>query len=133
MSSSDSKQAVDPGKPLDRIRVLVVDDDEGNATLLTRLLEHSGHDVRMANDGPTAIDLARDYQPEFVLLDIGLPGMDGFEVARRLRTQHTVAGLQLVAVSGYEKEDEGPNAGIFDHWLVKPVPLVALQKLIGRS
>ena len=117
---------------LARRRVLVVDDDEGNATLLTRLLQNSGHEVRMACDGPGAIAVAVEYRPHVVLLDIGLPGMNGYEVAQQLRSGINMTSL-LVAVSGYAEDDHAPAPGVFDHWLVKPVPLAALQELISRA
>ena len=129
---SASTSSPDAANLLARRRVLVVDDDEGNATLLTRLLQNSGHEVRMANDGPGAIAVATDYQPHVVFLDIGLPGMNGYEVAKQLRSGITGKPL-LVAVSGYTEDDHALAPGVFDHWLVKPVPLAALQDLIKRA
>ena len=117
-----------------RRRVLVVDDDEGNATLLTRLLQNSGYEVRMACDGAEAVATASSYQPHVVFLDIGMPGMNGFEVARQLRQRGVETKPLLVAVSGYQEDDhamDDPHA--FDHWLVKPVPLAALQEIAARS
>ena len=129
---SASTAGSDAHDVLTRRRVLVVDDDEGNATLLTRLLQNSGHEVRMANDGPAAIAVATSYQPHVIFLDIGLPGMNGYEVAKQLRTGISIPPL-LVAVSGYEEDDHAAAPGVFDHWLVKPVPLAALQELVSRS
>jgi len=114
-------------------RVLVVDDDEGNATLLTRLLELSGHQVRVASDGPGALARAKEFQPHVVLLDIGLPGMDGFEVARRLRALASPKAT-LVAVSGYEQDDQPePGRAVFDHYLVKPASIDVLQRIIEKA
>ena len=86
------------------LRVLVVDDNVDAAQSLGLLLEASGHDVRTAYDGPTALEAALDYRPNVVLLDIGLPGIDGFEVAKRLRQQPDLSGVVLVAMTGYGQE-----------------------------
>ena len=122
----------DPSKKAAAVRVLVVDDSVDSAETLGELLRIWGHDVRLAHDGPGAIEAARDYRPEVILLDIGLPGMDGFAVARQLKTE----GLQtrmLVALTGYGEQTDkqrSQQAG-FHHHLVKPVDPEALQKLIG--
>ena len=104
-------------------RVLVVDDNVDSARGTALILSRNGHEVRVAYDGPSAVTVAQEQKPEFVLLDIGLPGMDGYEVARRLRADETLAGLMLVAVSGYGQESDrrrSQEAG-FDQHLVKPV------------
>ena len=122
----------DPSKKPAAVRVLVVDDSVDSAETLGELLRIWGHDVRLAHDGPGAIEAAREYRPEVILLDIGLPGMDGFAVARQLKTE----GLQtrmLVALTGYGEQTDkqrSQQAG-FHHHLVKPVDPEALQKLIG--
>ena len=115
-------------------RVLVVDDNKDAATTLARLLSRWGHDVKIANDGQTALALARESSPEFVLLDLGLPGMDGYEIARRIRQQATSTRPMLVAVTGYGQEadrQKTQEAG-FDLHLVKPVDLGALQAVIAN-
>jgi signal transduction histidine kinase/CheY-like chemotaxis protein len=114
-------------------RVLVVDDNVDVAASLARFLELTGHDVRTAHDGPAALDAVRADRPEVVLLDIGLPGMDGYEVARRLRELLATAGVVLVALTGYGQEGDrrrSREAG-FDHHLVKPVDPAALQELLA--
>jgi CheY-like chemotaxis protein len=113
-------------------RILVVDDSVDSAETLAELLKIWGHDVRIAHDGPGAIAAARDYRPEVILLDIGLPGMDGFAVAAQLRKEGT-AGRMLVALTGYSEQkdrDRAQQAG-FDHHLVKPINPDTLQKLLG--
>jgi CheY-like chemotaxis protein len=111
--------------------VLVVDDNQDNARGLSRLLKLLGHDVRVAHDGHEAIRQAREHRPETVLLDIGLPGMDGYQVARTLRAEDCCRGSLFIAVSGYGQPDDlrrSREAG-FDHHLVKPVDYDALMSL----
>ena len=104
-------------------RVLVVDDNVDSARGTALILSRNGYDVRVAYDGPGALLAAQEHQPEYVLLDIGLPGMDGYEVAQHLRQDTNLAGVTLVAVSGYGQESDrrrSQEAG-FDQHLVKPV------------
>jgi PAS domain S-box-containing protein len=114
-------------------RVLVVDDNVDNARGLSRLLTLLGHDVRAAHDGEAAIEAARAHRPEIVVLDIGLPGMDGYEVARRLRTEACCQDALIIAASGYGQPDDlrrSREAG-FDHHLVKPIDYDALMVLFA--
>ena len=93
-----------------------------------------GHETRTAFTGPEAVAVAADFQPEVVLLDIGLPGMDGYEVARRLRAMPALDGAFLVAMTGYGSDEDraaGKNAG-FDEHLVKPVNLDILRECLRR-
>ena len=113
-------------------RVLVVDDNVDSARGTSLILKRHGYEVRMAYDGPAAVAAAQEYGPEFVLLDIGLPGMDGYEVARHLRQDANLAGLMLIAVSGYGQESDrrrSMEAG-FDQHLVKPVDPEVLLELM---
>jgi CheY-like chemotaxis protein len=114
-----------------RKRVLVVDDNQDSAESLALLLELYGHEVRTAFAGPSALETAGVFLPEIVLLDIGLPGMDGYEVARRLRAEHD--GCRLIALTGYGRDDDrqrSREAG-FDHHLVKPVDLEELKRALS--
>lgn len=115
-------------------RILVVDDSVDSAETLGELLKIWGHDVRLAHDGPSALAAAREYKPEVVLLDIGLPGMDGFAVATELRKEG-LGGRILVALTGYgEQQDRDRTQKVgFDHHLVKPIDPDTLQKLIGKK
>jgi CheY-like chemotaxis protein len=115
-------------------RILVVDDSIDSAETLGELLKIWGHDVRLAHDGPGAVAAARDYRPEVILLDIGLPGMDGFAVATQLRTEG-IGGRMLVALTGYGEQQDRDRARQvgFDHHLVKPIDPDTLQKLLGRK
>jgi signal transduction histidine kinase len=114
-------------------RVLVVDDNRDAAESLARLLELSGHEVHTAHDGLDALAAAQRVRPTVVLLDLGLPRLNGYEVARRIREQHP--GSLLVAVTGWGEDDvrrRSREAG-FDAHLVKPVDLAALAKLLAES
>jgi PAS domain S-box-containing protein len=116
-------------------RVLVVDDNEDAAETMAILFQFWGHEVRTAYDGPTALTVAAEYQPEIVLLDIGLPGMTGYEVAQQLRRMPGLESVLLVAVTGYGQEQDrrrSREAG-FDWHLVKPVDPAELQSLIASA
>jgi CheY-like chemotaxis protein len=106
------------------LRVLVVDDCPDTRASLHILLELWGFEVREAADGPSALAEASAFQPEAVLLDIGLPGLDGYQVARRLRQMFGRGQVLLVAVTGYGRESDQARARAagFDHHLLKPVP-----------
>ncbi len=116
------------------VRILVVDDNIDAAEGLAQLLGLFGHDVRTAYDGHAALREAGEMKPEVVLLDIGLPGMDGFEVARRFRKEGFAHAL-IVAISGYGEEQalkRSQESG-FDHYLVKPVDFELLRDLIAAN
>lgn len=113
-------------------RILVVDDNIDSANSLGMLLRVLGGDVRVAHDGRTALQTIKDYSPNVVLLDLGMPGMDGLEVARRVRKRPEFQDVTLVALTGWGQEDDrrrSREAG-FDHHLVKPADLAALQSLL---
>ena len=113
-------------------RLLVVDDNKDAAESMSMLLEMWGHEVAFAYDGPSALETAEQWQPEAVFLDIGLPGMDGYEVAERLRELPHAKDAVLIAITGYGQDDDrqrSRRAGI-DHHLVKPVAPDALRNLI---
>ncbi|HEX7378463.1 MAG TPA: response regulator [Pirellulales bacterium] len=115
-------------------RVLVVDDQPDAAKTLAALLAHLGHEVRIAHDGSAALETAADFRPQVVLLDIGLPGMDGHEVARQLRRRPELAGALLIALTGWGQDDDRrrSHAAGFDAHLVKPVDFAALQALLAH-
>jgi two-component system CheB/CheR fusion protein len=117
------------------LRVLVVEDLEGVADMLVMLLKLWGHDVRAAHDGPAALIAARTFQPDVVLLDIGLPGMNGYEVARQLRREAHSPRPLIAAVTGYGKEEDrrhSREAG-FDHHMVKPIDPNALEAFLAAA
>ena len=113
-------------------RVLVVDDNKDAADSLAALLQLKGHDVRTVYDGLAALDLAATFQPDVVLLDIGLPELSGYEVASRLRASAGGSLLRIIALTGWG-EDRARAASLkagIDHHLVKPVTLDQLQPLL---
>jgi CheY-like chemotaxis protein len=116
-------------------RVLVVDDHMDAAETLATLLQLWGHHSCLAHDGTGALQAVTAFQPDVVLLDIGLPGMDGYQVAQQLRECPGMEKAVLVAMTGYGGEEDhrrSQEAGI-DYHLVKPVDLEVLQELLARS
>ncbi len=114
-------------------RIIVVEDNVDSAEMLAALLQLDGHEVQMAHEGATAIEMARSFRPNVVLLDIGLPNMDGFEVAQRLRALDETKGAILIALTGYgqaEDRQRSKEAG-FDHHLVKPLDRNLLTSLLN--
>jgi len=122
--------------PAEVLRVLVVDDLVDAATTMARLLRLIACDVQTAHDGPTAINIANEFAPDVVLLDLGLPGVDGYEVARRLRSHPATARSLIIALSGYghaAARDDALAAGC-DHHLLKPAGIDQLVVLLnGRQ
>jgi len=111
-----------------RRRILIVDDNHDAATSLARLLEHAGHEVRDVRDGRSALDIVRAFEPEVVLLDIGLPDMDGWQLARALRQDAAIGPIKLIAISGYGQAADrrrSRDAGIDQH-LTKPVDYASI-------
>ncbi|MBI3947388.1 MAG: PAS domain-containing protein [Armatimonadetes bacterium] len=120
---------------LDGRKILLVEDNADAAEVLGMLLEAEGHEVVVAHDGPAAVHLAEAYLPEAALIDIGLPGMDGYEVARRLRRNPALNGTKLVALTGYgqdEDRERSREAG-FDEHLVKPVDLIEMRRVLAAG
>ncbi len=111
-------------------KILVVDDNVDGAESLAALIELWGHEVRIAYEGETALKVFKEFRPQVVLLDIGLPGMNGYEVAASIRALPEGTRTQLVALTGwaYENEPKGSNQAGFDLHLVKPVDPDYLQK-----
>jgi DNA-binding response OmpR family regulator len=114
--------------------VLIVDDNEDAAQILGELLASEGHSVSEAYDGLDALKEAERFQPQVVLLDIGLPTLDGYEVCRRMRAEDWGNQALLLALTGWGQADDrrkSKDAG-FDHHLVKPVDLEELRALIQK-
>ena len=114
------------------LRVLVVDDNKDAVQMLEMLLEMSAHDVRTAHDGPAALEAALLHRPHVVLLDIGLPGLDGYEVARKIREQAIFKDVVLIATTGYgqDRDRQRSHDAGFDHHLVKPLDFDTLEHIL---
>jgi CheY-like chemotaxis protein len=115
-------------------RILLVDDSVDAALALSMLLEALGHEVRTEHDGPRALASIEDFKPEVVVLDIGLPGMNGFDVAREMRKREATRDALLLALTGWGSDadrQEALDAG-FDHHLTKPVTIEALEAALTQ-
>ena len=113
------------------LRVLIVDDNVDSARMMKILLAHEGYDVDMAFDGPEAIEAARDFRPDAVLMDLTLPHMSGSDVASKLKGFPELRGCIVVAVSGHDADMvESPSP--FEYHFKKPVDYEALMKLLRR-
>ena len=131
-SQSNSLEHEDFQKNEHSLRVMVVDDNEDAAQMLGMLLLRLGHEVLTVHDGPSTLTAAQQFLPNVVLLDIGLPGMDGFEVARKMREQSIFKDVVLVAMTGYGQESDrqrSKEAG-FNHHLVKPPDFKKLERIL---
>jgi two-component system CheB/CheR fusion protein len=113
-------------------RILVVDDEEDAAAMLADILALEGHETHAVHDGASALQAVRDQHPDVVLLDLGLPEIDGYEVARRLREEHGDEPILLVAITGYQADPERLEAAGFDRHLLKPTDLDALRVLVAE-
>jgi CheY-like chemotaxis protein len=116
------------------LRILVAEDDADTARTTAVLLEMDGHHVYLAGDGASALKAIEGVDPDVVLLDIDLPGMDGYEVARRLKARNLLKNPLLIAITGYGQDADkrySAEAGIDLHW-VKPVDPELLQRLLKR-
>jgi signal transduction histidine kinase/CheY-like chemotaxis protein len=130
-ADSGEEDKISVGPP--RRRILVVDDNVDAARSLAWLLQYLGQEVYLAHDGVTALEAARAHVPEIVLLDIGLPRIDGYEVARRLRRDESLEGVLLVAMTGYGQEEDRRRAyeAGFDRHLIKPIDPDGLAELLS--
>jgi len=127
LPTGDDRTLADP------LRVLVVDDLVDGAAMMARLLSLMACEVRTAHDGPAALSMASEFLPDVVLLDLGLPGLDGYEVARRLRSQPATAKSLIIALTGYghgAAREDALAAGC-DYHLLKPAGIDQLQALLN--
>ncbi|MGZ8160518.1 MAG: response regulator, partial [Methylobacter sp.] len=128
VTSDDNK-----AKPSSKLRILVVDDNLDVASSLAMLMEMMGNNVRMAHDGEKAVTVAKEFRPHVVLLDIGLPKLNGYEAARAIRQEPWGKNIFLIAATGWGQEDDkrkSKEAG-FDLHMVKPIDPQALMKLLA--
>jgi PAS domain S-box-containing protein len=124
-----------PAQAIGRHRVLVVEDNVYAAKSFATLLRLDGHEVQVVHDGSEALEMSVAFRPDVILLDIGLPGIDGYEVARRLRAQPEFNDTQIIAMTGYGQPEDrrrSREAGI-DHHLVKPVKIDFVRALLARA
>jgi CheY-like chemotaxis protein len=115
------------------LHVLIVEDDAGFAQSMALLLGLKGHRVEIAPSGPAGVETARGAMPDVVLLDIGLPGMSGYDVARALRADPALSGAHLIAISGYGQEEDQRHAlqAGFDRHLTKPFDMDTLEQILA--
>jgi PAS domain S-box-containing protein len=137
VAKSGAEPAEEPvvARPMDRHRVLVVEDNIYAAKSFATLLRLDGHEVQIAHDGPMALQMATTFQPDVILLDIGLPGIDGYEVANRLRGQDEFRETRIIAMTGYGQPEDrrrSKESGI-DYHLVKPVKIDVVRSLLARE
>jgi CheY-like chemotaxis protein len=127
--------ASDGDLTLARARIVVVDDDRDTTAMMRALLQLSGHEVETAHDGMAALETVARFAPHVVLLDIGIPGMDGYAIARRLRERPDGAKLVLIALTGYSQTEQiaAMRAAGFDHHLAKPIDLNVVRRLIAQA
>jgi len=135
LAAAPARIAVAPAAPPRSRCVLVIDDNVDAAESLQLALEMEGHEVNVAHDGPSGLDRARELAPDVVLCDIGLPGMDGYAVAKALRHEPALRAMFIVALTGHAlPEDQrcASEAG-FDAHLTKPATIARIQEVIARA
>lgn len=125
----------DASQAFQRGRVLVVDDALDIVRTSAILLQYAGFEVRTASSGREALKVAAEFHPQIALLDVGLPDLDGYEIARRLRADLTLPMMTLIAITAYGRDEDRMKAKAagFDHHLVKPVHFNNLLSLIGSQ
>ncbi len=118
-----------------RQRILIAEDNQELALTLSMLLKHFGFEVETVHDGGHAVTIAKTRRPDVIVLDIGLPGLDGYEVARLFRSDERLKDVRIIGVSGYAPDmfPERFKAGDFDYYLIKPVDFRTLLPLIVKE
>jgi CheY-like chemotaxis protein len=131
---TDAPSAGDANQKTVGRRILIADDNQDAAESLALLLKAVGHEVRTAHGGYSALVAASSFQPEVALLDIGMPDLDGYEVARQLRQTSWGKSMRIAALTGWGQEEDRRRAlaAGFDHHMTKPVDLQALERLVSR-
>jgi two-component system, chemotaxis family, CheB/CheR fusion protein len=127
--------AIPPDTPHRQInikRILIADDNHAAVDTLARLLELDGHRIAKAYNGEQALSVVESFHPEIILLDIGMPKIDGYEVAQRIRAKSWGPDVKIIGMSGWAQEkDHRAHAGVLDHYLIKPVNSEAIAKLLA--
>jgi two-component system CheB/CheR fusion protein len=111
---------------------LIIEDDEAAAESIEILCREQGHKTLVAHDGQTGLRIAASEKPRLILSDIAMPGLDGFEVARRIRSNHDLDGTAVVAVTGYPPKTPAANQKTFDDYVIKPFSVENLIKVIEK-
>jgi CheY-like chemotaxis protein len=114
------------------MRVLIIDDNQDVSYLVSMLVKHCGHDTRVVSVAEDALGVAREWKPEFVFLDLAMPGMDGYAVARLLRQHGHLNGAKIVALSGYPHDGEKEQMAGIDGHVLKPITLTQLRCLLSN-
>jgi CheY-like chemotaxis protein len=129
-ATSSRVRSTQPGK-----KILVVDDNPDEAELVSALLELQGHDVRSAHSPSEAIAMAAQFQPEVAFLDIGLPAMDGFQLAAALRAMPELRDCRFIAITGYDDADDRKQSKRvgFEAHLVKPIAMETLESVLTAT
>lgn len=114
-------------------RIIVADDNEDSAESFAMLLSFSGHEVRIVHDGASALDAVRDFRPDVAFLDIGMPGLTGYEVAQAVRAEPWGREVTLIAVTGWGQPDDRQRARTagFDRHLIKPIDPAEVDRLLA--
>jgi CheY-like chemotaxis protein len=112
--------------------ILIIEDDQSAAESIESLCREMGHRTLVAYDGTTGLQLAASERPRLILSDIAMPGIDGFEVARRVRSNHDLDGTAIVAVTGYPPKTPAANQKTFDDYVVKPFSVENIMKVITK-
>jgi CheY-like chemotaxis protein len=134
VSASDASGQITEAPSGGGLRILIVEDNEALAQTTGWMIEMIGHDYKLAHNGPDAIDLARTYRPDVVMMDIGLPGMNGYDLCAAMKQEPHLKNTIFIAQTGWgqdEHRQRAKEAG-FDHHLVKPVYLELLQETLGK-
>jgi CheY-like chemotaxis protein len=113
-------------------KILIIEDDQAAAETIEHLCLEMGHQPLVAYDGITGLRLAAAEKPELILSDIAMPGLDGFEVARRVRSNHDLDRTKIVAVTGHPPKTPAANQKTFDFYVIKPFELETLEEVITR-
>lgn len=115
------------------MRVLIIDDSRDASYLVSVLVNRFGHDAKVLNVPQAAVDVAKDWKPEFVFMDLAMPGMDGYEVARQLREHAGLNGAKIIALSGYARDTNKEGLAGLDGHISKPISARQLATLLGTQ
>jgi CheY-like chemotaxis protein len=115
------------------MRVLIIDDNRDISYLVSSLVERFGHQTKVVTVPQAALDIAQDWKPEFVFIDLAMPGMDGYSVARLLRDRGGLDGAKIIALSGYAQNTDKEDAAGIDGHVLKPISAVKIKQLLGDA